>query len=470
MGGRQGLEGDIAGALDSLKPSGRARVFCHRDADGLAGAAIITHLLEKLGIDCRASSHLPDSLTRLRPSSDLNVFVDLGSGQLDRLRGRFADRPTLILDHHPPQGDAWEGLVHVNPHLHGLDGSTEISGSGLAYLLDREATGSAEMSKIAVVGAIADRQDFLGELKGLNGGILTEATRAGLVREVKDVLLFGRESRPLHLALKSFQDPPIPGVSGSEAGSAQLLEELGIPLRDDGHLRTLGDLSAAERRVLATELVVRCITKVSPEVARFVPSLVIGSVYRLVGEDAPLQYASEYGTCINSAARMGLTEEAIRMMLGDRSRAFDLVIAGLKGYRKMLSMEVRSVMTTGLENTREGLVQYFISDTTPRNIIGPVTGIVLGSGIADPYRPLVGMVRGYRTKVSARCSKLLVLGGIDLSAAVGSAANQVGGEGGGHRGAAGAHFRAGREPEFLGALEKALSQCTSTSPLISAPS
>jgi single-stranded-DNA-specific exonuclease len=146
------------------------------------------------------------------------------------------------------------------------------------------------------------------------------------------------------------------------------------------------------------------------------------------------------------------------------------VIAGLKEYRKMLSLEVRSVMITGLENARQGLVQFFISDTTPRNIIGPVTGIVLGSGIADPYRPLVGMVRGYRTKVSARCSRLMVLGGMDLSAAVGSAAYQVGGEGGGHRGAAGAHFRTGREYEFLEALEKALSQCTSTSPLISAPS
>ena len=452
----RGLKLEMGRAQELIKSARTARVYCHRDADGLCGAAIIRHLLNNLGFESTVSAYLPDELAKLNPAEGLNIFVDVGSGQLTELSRRFKHMDTLVLDHHPPQGRAWRGLVQVNPHRFNLDGSTEISGSGLAYLLCKSIIGEKEMSKIALVGAIADRQDLLGKLEGLNVGILSDAVGMGLVTEEKDVLLFGRESRPLHIALKSFQDPPIPGVSGLEGGSLQLLSDLHIPLRDGDGFRTLGDLTMDERRRLASELVVRCITRTSPRVAKYVPMLIIGSVYRMIGENPPLQYASEFATCINSAARMGHVHEAIEMMLRNRVDHYKRVLSGLREYRGMLSKEIQKVTVRGVELGGKGYLQYFFAEGTPRNLIGPVTGIVLGGGMADPYKPLVGLVPGQNTKASVRCSKILVLEGLDLSISMRHAAVKVGGEGGGHKGAAGAFFINGRESEFVRILESHL--------------
>jgi len=447
------LEKDLGEAQDLLGSTQGAKLFFHRDADGTCAAAIVRSLLERIGIQASISPLLPDDLGRANPGDGLNIFLDIGSGQLAELSARFGDRPVLVMDHHPPSGRGRKGIVQINPHALGLDGSTEISGSGLAYLLYKRITGDRGPAKIAVVGAIADRQDLLGELQGMNRQILNDALGAGSIREEKDVLLFGRESRPLHMSLTSFQDPPIPGVSGSEVGAMQLLGDLRIPMRDGRGFRTLRDLDQEERRRLASELVVRCIAQASPEVAGYIPKLIIGSVYRMVGEPYPLEYASEYATCVNAAVRMGLATEAIDMMVGDRSASYGKVMSGLRDYRGIISKEVRRISGDGVKTAAGGYLQYFLSEETPRSLIGPVTGLVLGGGLADPYRPLVGIVPGHKTKASARCSKILVLEGLDLSTSVGKAAARVGGQGGGHRGAAGAFFEGGREAEFLKAME-----------------
>jgi RecJ-like exonuclease len=449
------LERELRRALALLPGVKEARIFCHRDADGLCGGAIALHLLRSRGIETRVSVHLPDEVGSLRPVDGLNLFVDMGSGQLSELRDGFHGEATIILDHHRPQGRAWKGLVEINPNKYGLKGSEEVSGAGIAYLLSELVDGRVN-AKLAVVGAVADRQNLLGEFIGLNRRILRDAEEEGRVREEKDVLLFGRESRPLHIALKSFSDPPVPGVSGSETGAMQLLSDLGIPLRDGKGPRTLGSLTLEERRRLASELVVRCITRTSPGVARFIPRLIIGSVYRLVGERPPLQYASEYATVANSAARMGLSSDALEMMLDGSGQGQRRVMAGLREYRKAVSRGVRMITGTGITLGGDGYLQYFISPEIPRNILGPITGLVLGSGLADPYKPLVGMVPGIRTKASARCSRVLVLEGLDMGRSIQTAAEDVGGTGGGHPGAAGAVFGSGAEAEFLGALEKCL--------------
>ena len=176
----------------------------------------------------------------------------------------------------------------------------------------------------------------------------------------------------------------------------------------------------------------------------------------MVGEGSPLQYASEYATVVNSAARMGLTQEAVKMLLGDRSDQYRKVISGLGEYRRIISQEVRSISSRKMSRGKGGYLQYFITESTSRNLIGPVTGLVLGSGMADPYKPLVGMVTGHITKASSRCSRILVLEGLDLSSAVSRAAKKVGGEGGGHRGAAGAFFPSGREEDFVDIFEDEL--------------
>ena len=440
-----------------------ASVFFHRDADGVSAAAIFSQTLNQLGLETRLRAVLPGDLVTIRPTDGLNVFLDVGSGQLDILRKFFSRSPTLVVDHHRPATKGWRGLVHVNPYLMGYDGSVDVSGAGLSYLLSsklfsRPSVRRKEMPEIGVVGAVADRQDFLGELRGMNKFILKRAEAAGLVEEEKDVLLFGRGSRPLHIALRAFRDPPIPGVTGSEAGALELLSRLHIPVNNGEGFRTLRDLSDDERRRLATEIVIRCASSVPPELARYIPRLVIGSVYRMVGEASPLEYASEYASFINASVRMGKVKEAVSLIQGDRGEALKSLRRAVNDYGKAISKEIRKLSLRGVRTGPRGLLQYFVSTTVPAELLGPVTGLLIGTGIVDPYRPVMGVAKRDKVKISVRCSKVLVLQGMDLSNCVERAAKSVGGTGGGHPGAAGAFIDSGDEDVFARNLEEEISR------------
>ncbi|MDL5502889.1 MAG: recombinase RecJ, partial [Candidatus Methanoperedens sp.] len=63
----------------------------------------------------------------------LVIFTDLGSGMLDAIKSLKLN--AVIADHHQPQG---KHEFHLNPHLFGLNGGIEVSGSGMAYFIARE--------------------------------------------------------------------------------------------------------------------------------------------------------------------------------------------------------------------------------------------------------------------------------------------------------------------------------------------
>jgi RecJ-like exonuclease len=116
------------------------------------------------------------------------------------------------------------------------------------------------------------------------------------------------------------------------------------------------------------------------------------------------------------------------------------------------------VETGGVREGERGYLQYFdATGVVGENFTGTLAGLSLSSGRVDPFRPVVAMVRnGGRVKVSARCSRLLFLKGMDLSSCLRRAAERVGGEGGGHPVAGGAQVPEERVEEFLRSLEEEL--------------
>ena len=50
--------------------------------------------------------------------------------------------------------------MQVNPHLYGIDGATEVSGSGVAYFAAKAVNAeNMDLAPIALVGALGDMQD-----------------------------------------------------------------------------------------------------------------------------------------------------------------------------------------------------------------------------------------------------------------------------------------------------------------------
>src|SRR6185295_8849870 len=116
----------------------------------------------------------------------------------------------------------------------------------VASALDKK---NRDLSCVAVVSAVADRQDQ-GEKKsfvGLNTEILKTAQSLGLVSVDLDIMLTWRETRPLHEALAHTSYPYSDGLTWNKEACHALLKNAGIQLTDNGRWRVLAEISQEEK-------------------------------------------------------------------------------------------------------------------------------------------------------------------------------------------------------------------------------
>ena len=434
----------------------------HIDADGLTGAAVASTALARAGIAHEVcfkkqldDAEIADLAAR---EFDTVLFTDFGSGQLDAIAAHEAagDFEPVIADHHQP-ADA-ETEYHLNPLLSGIDGASELSGAGAAYVLaralaaadDREYdTDNRDLAALAVVGAVGDMQAVDGELVGANRAIVEEGAAAGVLEEGTDLALYGKQTRPLPKLLEYASEVRIPGITNDQQGAISFLQDLPVELQANGDWRRWVDLSDEEKRTVASALLQRAITCGVP--ANKAERLV-GTTYTLTREQpgTELRDASEFSTLLNATARYERADVGLAVCLGDRGDAFDRARRLLSNHRRNLSEGLETVKQQGVE--REEHVQWFDAGEEIREtIVGIVAGMALGVDGVDPDRPILAFARknDEETKVSSRGTGRLVGRGLDLSAVMGEASRAVGGDGGGHDVAAGATIPAGEEESFV---------------------
>jgi RecJ-like exonuclease len=365
--------------------------------------------------------------------------------------GKLENEFVMVLDHHQPK-EAQADIIHINPHLFGIDGAREISGSGMAYLfcraLNRE---NKDLSALAMVGAVGDIQDANGEFKGMNKQISEEGAQEGVLKIEKDLRLFGRQTRPLYKAIEYTTEPFIPGLSGSESASIQFLKDLGIPLKKGEKYVMLADLNKDERKRLVTALILKMIEhKVPSNIAENI----VGEVCTLLHEEkrTPLRDAKEYATLLNACGKNNAYSIGIAVCLGERGEFYKKSISLLKEHKAYLS----SCFSWISQNTKEikaaNSIYYFHSGKKiNENVIGTVVSMVINSRILDPINPVIGFAEAEKgeIKASARGTRELVEKGLNLGIAMRYAAEKLGGEGGGHDIAAGAQIKKGKEEEFI---------------------
>jgi RecJ-like exonuclease len=171
-----------------------------------------------------------------------------------------------------------------------------------------------------------------------------------------------------------------------------------------------------------------------------------------------LRDASEFSTCLNSTARHEQPDIGFELAKGDRGPYYRTMLQLLGEYRKFLARAMEVLQQEGVRSGPGGRIQYFdLTGTVRESFVGTLAGLCLSSGLCDPYKPVVGVVRDAGlARISVRCSKLLFLRGIDVAQAVRKAAEAVGGEGGGHAVACGAQVPEERLDDFLQNLENQL--------------
>ncbi|MEM2962920.1 MAG: DHH family phosphoesterase [Candidatus Anstonellales archaeon] len=407
-------------------------IINHFDCDGIASGAItaiaLTKMKKKYNIITvrKLDTKTIESAIRHSEKDGEVIFVDLGgaSQEIDKIE------EGVILDHHQTDGTK---LLQANPHLFGFDGGTEISSSGVAYLV------FGIRPDLAVVGAIGDMQY---PLSGLNRFLLEEGMKTGEVQIKIDLRLYGRGSRPLAQMLEFADDPPLPHLSANPRACVEFLEKNGF-WSEDKRNKSYYDLSTEEQKKFVDSLILFLAQGGNEDIAK----QIIGEVYTFPKQDikTELYDASDFSTLLNACGRHNKPEIGIGVCMGDKN-AYQEASLLLAKHRKKLR-EGLSFASSHLQDFGKFLfldARGVIDD----GIIGVVAGMVLPPNSKKPIFAIATDDIG-GIKVSARANNALVTKGLNLGLILKLSSVAVGGAGGGHKVAAGAQIPKEKLNDFL---------------------
>lgn len=419
-------------------------VVTHLDADGLASGAIIFTALSRkqANVTVRSVPDLvPEGIAELAGLSfDYLIFTDLGATLIKELSAAFDGR-YLVVDHHQLAEEYMASTSVVNAWQYGFDGGREACSSTMAYFFARAIDdGNRDLSHLAVVGAVADRQDSGPgrSLTGLNRKALEDAQSAGLVTVTKDLAFTGRETRPVHEAIALTSTPYMPGLTGSKDAALAALLKSGLELKVEGRWRTTSELSPEEKMKL-TELIAS--VAASGGSGADVINGLVGDVYVLQYEDSftPLRDAREFATLLNACGRTGGAGLGMAVCMGDRSDSLRQAMKSLSDYRAGISKAISGIVDDPSRIERHGqLVMVKADGIVDEKMLGPVTSILTSF---PEYRDRVVVARTdageSEIKISGRVGDFYQ-GTVNLAATMKEVAEAIGGVGGGHSMAAGA--------------------------------
>ena len=450
----------FSNAHEMVKKAEDVKIYSHIDCDGISAGAILSLTLDRLEIEHEIEFITLDMIPELKKENELTIFSDLGSGQnLDHFM--TSESKVLILDHHPPLrtiSSGGSGFLEINPHYHGIDGSFQVSGGGMCYLLGRT-FGFYDLSWIGVLSAVGDMQNNLsGKLVGVNEEILKDGINNNLIESTNDLTIYGRQTRPIFVALSYFGDVNLP-ITNNRNEAIEFLKKLDIPVKNGKKQRTLYDLSLEEKKRIFTELVRMMSRAVPSRYVKYIPRLVSGDIYEFLEEKkhSPLRDASEFSTAINACSRHKNPEIALKVLKGDRSMALDDMELLGKQHRRYLAQKMEWIQEEDRIKSLKNL-QYFQGNGIKSEVIGTIAGMILSYG--DWRKPMMGFTQisdeNNDLKVSLRCSRLLALDGINFGQLINKVAAKVGGSGGGHAVACGAYIPGDKQEQFLKRFNESL--------------
>ena len=443
---------------DCIKSQKSISITTHIDCDGLTSGSIIAKALIREGAKCtlRTSKEFSKNIVESfkTDSRDFHIVTDLGGGFGKDLNQTLGD-DWIVLDHHQISEEEKDNQNIINAWKYGMDGGSEICAGGMAYLaamaLDEK---NSDLSEIAVVSALGDRQDQ-GDRKsftGKNFEIANTAKELGLVEMDLDLLLVGRETRPLAEAIAFTSQPFIEGLTWNKETCLSILKSSGIKLKEEGRWRVPAELTEEEKK-----LVIKTITDFSPDKnTTEVMSELIGYTYTFPKEDKRsfLRDGREYSTMLNSCGRINRSGVGMAICMGDRNQVLTEGEGILTDYRKKIK-EYMNILSN--ERWRisenENCIMVNGEDIVPETMTGTISSLIAGS----PKN--VGKIVILRTRGEANTIKFSsrksfgCKSKINLSELMRTGAEKFDGIGGGHNAAAGAKITKDKLDEFLKYLE-----------------
>ena len=444
--------------LDHIRNGKDISVTTHIDCDGLTSGAIITKALIRAGakVTVRTTKEMSPGVVKSMQSDsrDFHIVTDLGGGfakQFDESMGEN----WFVLDHHEILEEEHDNDRVINAWKYGIDGGIEICAGGMAFLaakaLDRR---NSDLAPVAVVSALGDRQDQ-GEKKSLlgkNAEIAEEAKSLGRLQVDMDMLLVGRETRPLIDALAFTSQPFIEGLTWNRDACLALFKSAGIELKDGGRWRTPSDLIDDEKRLL-----IESITKfASSQNASQIMEELIGHTYTFPAEERRsfLRDAREFSTMLNSCGRISRSGVGISICMGDRNRMLQEGENILLEYRKRIR-DYMNILTNERWRINDSArcVMVNAEGVVPETMTGTISSLLAGSP-KNAGKIIILRTNGEENTIKFSSRKSIgCKTDVNLSSLMKSGAEKFNGIGGGHDAAAGAKITKDKLDGFLDYLE-----------------
>jgi RecJ-like exonuclease len=443
---------------DCIKSGKTIAVMTHMDCDGITSGSIITKALIRAGAKVTVRTlkemNLPAIKGMSEDSRDFHIVTDLGGGFAKHFDESLGPN-WFVLDHHEISEDEYDNERVINAWKFGIDGGMGICAGGMAFLaaksLDKR---NSDLAPIAVVSALGDRQDQ-GEKKsflGKNAEIVEEAKNSGQLQVDMDLLLFGRETRPLADALAFTSQPFIEGLTWNRDACFSLLKSAGIELKEGGRFRTPSDLTDDEKRNM-----LEAITKfASSQNATQIMEELIGYTYTFPSEERRsfLRDAREFSTMLNSCGRIGRAGVGIAICAGDRNKILQEGESILSDYRKMIR-EYMNILTNERWRISDSPSYLIVNGegVIPETMTGTISSLLAGSP-KNAGKIIILRTNGEENTIKFSSRKSIgCRSGVNLSILMRTGAEKFNGVGGGHDAAAGARITKDKLDGFLDFLE-----------------
>jgi single-stranded-DNA-specific exonuclease len=448
---------------DCIKTGKNISVITHLDCDGITSGSIVTKSLIRAGAKCTVRTVTEFSKNILEKmkndSRQFHIITDLGGGFAKDIDNALEEE-WIVVDHHQIPQEEFDNQKVINAWKYGVDGGKDVSAGGMAYLVSKALhKENTDLAWIAVVAALGDRQDQ-GEKKsftGLNLEIAAIAKKNNQVEIDLDILLIGRETRPLPDALAFTSQPFIEGLTWNRDACLSLLNSSGIKLKDGSRWRVPAELSEDEKRTL-----LQTISKyISTKNASDILDELVGYTYTLSGEDKRsfLRDAREFSTMLNSCGRIRKAGVGVAICMGDRTKMLEEGENILVEYRTFLRTYMNTLSSERWRITDNGSYLMVNGEgLVPENMTGAVSSL-LGGSQKNTGKIIILRTNGdegtikFSSRKSTGCKSEVNLGLLMRECAA-----KVSGVGGGHAAAAGARITKDKLDEFLDHLEKNVSR------------
>ena len=422
----------------SYPNSTRIRVVSHYDADGITSAAIICTALHRTGYDFHATlmrNPFDKGLERVsKEDNKLIIFLDMGSGQIETIEEMHCK--AIIIDHHQYlKKKTSDQVLQINANLCGINGSYDVCGAAMSYLIAKTLDSkNIDLAPIAITGIIGDKQ-YIGGIKGFNKTVLDEALNNGILKEKTDIKLSGDT---LFDALYYSIEPYYAGISGNKDGIKELFKKLN--LNDDLKIENLDN---NQKQKLQSFLMLKLIKN---GCEKNILDTIIRPRYYSDIFDCELERLSDL---LDSCGKGGNRGLGLALCMGDKEAFYEAVKLE-KEYKQKILDELLNLEKEGFKE-KKGYRYFYTKDSS----LGGVVGGIATNFMFDIEKPLLSIVKkNDELHISCRGNQHLVKNGLDLGFAMGEASKKLGGNGGGHKIAAGATISSKKEEEFLDMVDE----------------